>query len=220
MSPGLSIINSLRYSIFATVVDVFLGVIIGYLVVRRRSTLTALLDNIAMMPLAVPGLVVAFGYFALTQSVSWLSFLNPLKYDPTALLVLTYSLRRLPFIVRSCAAGIEQIPVSLEEAARGLGAGPVRTLGWVVVPLLAPNILAGALIVFSRSMLEVSDSLVLAFDTNTYPMMKAIWALVAIPQDGIQSAAALGTVGMLLLAVTMCLGSLIMRRRLGMLFRV
>jgi iron(III) transport system permease protein len=217
---ALSVLNSLKYSLIATVVDLGLGFGIAYLAVRRRSWLTGLLDSLAMLPLAVPGLVMAFGYFVMTQGDSPLAFLNPLKADPTPLLVAAYSVRRLPFLVRSCAAGLEQTSEALEEASINLGAGPLRTMVTVTIPLLTANFIAGGLLVFSRSMLEVSDSLILAFDKDTYPMTKAIYDLADNPESGLQMASALGVWGMLVLVVTIIGASLALGKRLGALFRV
>lgn len=217
---ALSIVNSFKYSLLATGINIVLGFGIAYLAVRRRSWLTSLLDSLAMLPLAVPGLVMAFGYFALTQGDSPVAFLNPLENDPTPLLVIAYAVRRLPFLVRSCAAGLEQTSVALEEAASNLGSGTMRTMLTVVLPLLAANLIAGSLLVFSRSMLEVSDSLILAFNKEHYPITKAIWNLAAIPQNGTETASALGVWGMVLLIVTIAGASLALGKRLGALFRV
>lgn len=217
---ALSVINSFKYSLISTALTVVLGFGIAYLAVRRRSALTIALDSLAMLPLAVPGLVMAFGYFVLTQGNGPLSVLNPLKNDPTPLLVTAYAVRRLPFMVRSCAAGLEQTSVALEEAATNLGSGVLRTLWTVVVPLLAANFIAGGLLVFSRSMLEVSDSLILAFDQNTYPMTKAIYDLADNPNYGMQVASALGVWGMIILTLTIVGASLALGKRLGALFRV
>ncbi len=217
---ALSIVNSFKYSILATIVDVVLGFAIAYLVVRRPSWLTVVLDNLAMLPLAVPGLVLAFGFFAITQGDSPVAWLNPLRHDPTPLLVIAYAVRRVPFLVRSCAAGLEQVSEALEEAAINLGASRLRTMWSVVVPLLTANFIAGGLLVFSRSMLEVSDSLILAFDKETYPMTKAIWNLAQIPLAGPETASALGVWGMVILLVTIVGASLMLGKRLGALFRV
>jgi iron(III) transport system permease protein len=217
---ALSVVNSFKYSLLATAADLVLGFAIAYLVVRRRSALTTLLDGLAMLPLAVPGLVMAFGYFVLTQGDTPLALLNPLRNDPTPLLVIAYAVRRLPFLVRSCAAGLEQTSEALEEAAANLGAGPLRTMVTVTVPLLAANFIAGGLLVFSRSMLEVSDSLILAFDRHTYPMTKAIYDLADQPEAGLQMASALGVWGMIILTVTIAGASLALGKRLGALFRV
>ncbi len=227
LSPGdagrgvaaISILNSLKYSLIATAVDLVLGFAIAYVAVRRRWLATQALDSLAMLPLAVPGLVLAFGYFAMTQGDSWLAWLNPVKNDPTPLLVIAYSVRRLPFLVRSCAAGLEQTSEALEEAATNLGAGPLRTMWRITIPLLAANFIAGGMLVFSRSMLEVSDSLILAFDSHTYPMTKAMYDLADNPQAGSQMAAALGVWGMVLLTGTIAGASLALGKRLGALFR-
>ncbi len=222
-----SVLNSFKYSLWATVLDLLIGFAIAYLVVRRRSWLTGLLDGLAMLPLAVPGLVMAFGYFVMTQGRSPFSFLNPLRDQPgtllagtTVLLIVAYSVRRLPFIVRSCAAGLEQTAVTLEESAVNLGAGTWRTLATITVPLLTANFIAGGLLVFSRSMLEVSDSLMLALDRQYYPMTKAIYDLANNPNAGLQMASALGVWGMAILVATIAGASLALGRRLGALFRV
>ncbi|MCG3127733.1 MAG: hypothetical protein CHACPFDD_02603 [Phycisphaerae bacterium] len=217
---GRSVLNSLKYSLLATAGDVVLAVAIAYLLVRSRTWGSSLLDGLAMLPLAVPGLVMAFGYFAMTQGDSPVAFLNPLKHDPTPLLVIAYTVRRLPFLVRSCAAGLEQTSVALEEAAVNLGASPARTLWSVTIPLLTANLIAGSLLVFSRSMLEVSDSLLLAFDRHTYPLTKAMWTFASDPAGGLELASALGVLSMVLLIVTIAGASLVLGKRLGALFRV
>lgn len=216
-----SIVNSLHYSALATGATVVLGFAIAYLAVRRRSVLTSVLDSLSMLPLAVPGLVLAFGYFAMTQGESsWFKALDPLRNSPLPLLVIAYTVRRLPFMVRSCSAGLEQTSIALEEAAINLGASRWWTLWRIVAPLLAANFIAGSLLVFSRSMLEVSDSLLLAFDRDTYPLTKAIWSLAAIPANGVETAAALGVWGMGILVCTLLGSSLLLGRKLGALFRV
>ncbi len=215
-----SVINSLKYSAIATFANLVLGFAVAYLIVRRRSVFTGLLDSLAMLPLAVPGLVMAFGYFVMTQGNSPFAFLNPLRGDPTPLLVTAYVVRRLPFIVRSCAAGLEQTSEALEEAAINLGAGRLRTMWSVVVPLLAANFIAGGLLVFSRSMLEVSDSLVLVFDREHYPITKAIYDTADNPNAGLQMASALGVWGMVILTATILTASLALGKRLGALFKI
>lgn len=217
---GRSVVNSFHYSIVATLIDIVVAFAIAYLLVRVRTRGSGLLDALAMLPLAVPGLVLAFGYFALTQGDSIVSFLNPLTNDPAPLLIIAYSVRRLPFLVRSVAAGLEQTSEALEEAAINLGASTPRVLWKVTVPLVTANLIAGSLLVFSRSMLEVSDSLILAFDQKDYPMTKAIWSMASDPTAGLERASALGVWGMLLLTATIGGASLALGKRLGVLFRV
>src|SRR5262249_19198223 len=103
-----SIANSLRYVTLSTLLDLFLSVVATLLIVRGRSKISHLLDAAVIVPLTVPGLVLAFGYLAISRESRPLSFLNPAR-DPTALLVGAYAIRRLPFVVRAVAAGLQQI---------------------------------------------------------------------------------------------------------------
>lgn len=214
-----SIGNSLRYVLFSTAADLLLGTGIAWVVVRRRSRGARLLDAASMLPLAVPGLVMAFGYLALSRDGRPLAFLNPVR-DPTALLVIAYTIRRLPFIVRSAVAGLEQIDVALEDAAASLGASRAHVVLRVTLPLLLSHLLAGGIFAFALSMLEVSDSLILAQRQATFPITKAIYELFQLLGDGRQVAAALGVWAMLFLAAAIAFARAVLGRRAGGMFRL
>jgi len=213
-----SIQNSLKYAGLATLLDIVLGVAIAYVVVRTRIAGRQILDALAMMPLAVPGLVLAFGYLAMTQEGKFFEFLNP-AVDPLVILVIAYSVRRLPYVVRSAAAGFQQTSVTLEEAAQNLGCPPLRTLRKITLPLIAANLLAGGLLAFSFAMLEVSDSLILAQKQQDFPITKAIYELYQLLGEGRFVASALGVWAMAFLATTILGASLILGKKLGAIFR-
>jgi iron(III) transport system permease protein len=214
-----SIQNSLKYAGLATLVDVVLGIAIAYVVVRTKLPGREVLDATAMLPLAVPGIVLAFGYLAMTQEGKLLGALNPIK-DPLPILVIAYSVRRLPYVVRSAAAGFQQTSVTLEEAAQNLGCPPLRTLMKITIPLIMANLLAGALLAFSFAMLEVSDSLILAQRQQDYPITKAIYELYQLLGDGRFIASALGVWAMCFLGTTIIGASLILGKKRGAIFRV
>ncbi|HTX64809.1 MAG TPA: iron ABC transporter permease [Opitutaceae bacterium] len=214
-----AIANSLKYSSVATVVDVVLGVAIAYVVVRTRVAGRQVLDFLSILPLAVPGLVLAFGFLAMSQEGRWLAFLNPVE-NPTALLIIAYAVRRLPYVVRSAAAGFQQTSVALEEAAQNLGCPPLRATFRVTLPLITANLIAGGLLAFAFAMLEVSDSLILAQKQVFYPITKAIFELFQLLGDGRFLACALGVWAMLFLGVTIAAMSGLLGRKLGALFRV
>ncbi|HEV3210934.1 MAG TPA: iron ABC transporter permease [Chthoniobacterales bacterium] len=192
--------NSLLYASLSTCVDLFLGVAIAYLVTRTLIPGRSWLDSLAMLPLAVPGLVLAFGYLALTRRGSFFSFLAPVQ-NPLVLLVLTYAVRRLPYVVRSAAAGFQQAGISLEEAAQSVGAAPFRALRRITLPLIAGHLFSGALLAFAFAVLEVSDSLVLAQKQADYPIAKAIYELSNVLGEGPYLAAALGVWAMVFLGL-------------------
>jgi iron(III) transport system permease protein len=214
-----SIGNSLRYVTLSTAFDLVVGTTIAYLVTRTRTRAARVLDAAAMLPLAIPGLVMAFGYLAISREGRPLSFLNPLR-DPTALLVIAYAMRRLPFVVRSAAAGLAQISTALEEAAASLGAGAVSTFTRVTLPLLAPHLMAGGVFAFALSMLEVSDSLILAQRQATFPVTKAIYDLFQLLGDGRQVAAALGLWAMAFLLSAIGFARGLLGGKLGNMFRL
>ncbi|MFZ4596164.1 MAG: ABC transporter permease, partial [Verrucomicrobiaceae bacterium] len=213
-----SISNSLKYASLATLLDLVLGIAVAYVVVRTKIKGRQVLDAMAMLPLAVPGLVMAFGYLAMSREGQPFHGLM-LGENPLIILVIAYAVRRLPYVVRSASAGLQQVSPTLEEAAQNLGAPPARALWRVTLPLVAPNLIAGGLLAFSFAMLEVSDSMILAQQAAHYPITKAIYSLVAALGNGPNLAAALGVWAMCFLAVTILGASLILGKKLGALFR-
>lgn len=221
-----SINMSLLLASCAVAIDLFLGILIGYVLVRTNIKGRAILDALCMLPLAVPGLVMAFGFVAL--SLRWpFGKGNPLEDlsivgstpNPIPFLIAAYAIRRLPYIVRAVVAGLQQTSGQLEEAAMNLGANRVTAVRRIIVPLIAANLIAGALLAFSFAMLEVSDSLILAQQEQHYPITKAIFAFMNRLADGMHIASAMGVWGMALLAVTLVGASVLMGKKLGAIFR-
>lgn len=214
-----SIKNSLFYASGATLIDLVLGIAIAWVLVRSKIRGRAVLDALVMLPLAVPGLVLAFGYLALTQEGRPLHFLIGADGNPALLLIVAYAVRRLPYVVRSAVAGLQQADPMLEEAARSLGAGWFRTLRRVSLPLIAANLAAGCILAFAFAMLEVSDSLILAQQMEHYPVTKAIYMLLSSLGNGHELAAALGVWAMVFLAIAIT-GAAALAGKRGGLFRV
>ncbi len=244
-----SITNSLMYAFGAMLLCIVFGLAIAYLTVRVRVRGGWALDALAMLPLAVPGLVMAFGYVAMTlrwpfdgaapdwlMSVfdtclpaAWAQSLGdaPLEAfkvtgqypNPVLLLVIAYAVRRLPYVVRSATAGLEQTSGQLEEAALNLGASQFTAMRRVVIPLIMANLIAGGILAFSFAVLEVSDSLILAQKEEHFPITKAIYILYERLGDGPYVASAMGVWGMALLTVTLVGAGMLMGKRLGAIFR-
>jgi len=240
-----SIINSLIYALLAMVLAIALGLAIAYLTVRAKVRGGWLLDTLGMLPLAVPGLVMAFGYVAMSlewpfpqlralfqdsfaggdRDSTWytLGSLFAVRGEapnPLIFLIIAYTIRRLPYILRSASAGLEQTSGELEDAALNLGASRGTAIRRVVVPLIYANLIAGGILVFAFAMLEVSDSLILAERSEHFPVTKAIWVLYNRLGDGPYIASAMGVWGMALLTVTLVGASVMMGRKLGAIFRV
>lgn len=232
-----SVQNSLKFASLSMLIDIVLGVLIAVIVVRSKlpATIRQVVDSLAMLPLAVPGLVLAFGYLAISlrlqtwvaewdmrtlRDLTWLRQLVDVNQNPTLLLVVAYAMRRLPYVVRSAVAGLEQTPEDLELSARNLGASSWMTMRRITVPLIAANLIAGGLLAFAFAMLEVSDSLILAQKAEYWPITKAIYELFQRLGDGPYIASALGVWAMVLLTLTILSASSLLGRRMGAIFRV
>jgi iron(III) transport system permease protein len=129
-------------------------------------------------------------------------------------------MRKMPFIVRSAIAGLQQTSETYEEAAQNLGCSPVKSAIKITLPLIMANLLAGAMLAFSKSMLEVSDSLLLAQKQMYFPITKAIYTLMNLVGDGPFLACALGVWAMAFLAITIVGASILMGKKLGAIFRL
>lgn len=214
-----SIQNSLLYAGCATLLALAIGLAVAWVVVRSDLKFRGFLDAVVMLPLAVPGLVMAFGYLALSQEGKVFHFLVGAGGSPFLLLVIAYAMRRLPYIVRAAVAGLQQSNPALEEAARSLGATPARVMRRIALPLIGGNVAAGAILAFAFAMLEVSDSLILAQQTQHYPITKAIYALLSTLGNGTELAAALGVWAMAFLTVAI-MGATVLGGKRGGLFNL
>ena len=223
-----SIKNSLFYSIFSTIIALAAGLVISYLLTRKNLPYGNLLDAVAMLPLAIPGVAIAFGYVgsfsdttlllkALPESL--INVIDPRK-NPTFLLIVGYSVRRLPYMLRSIYAGLQQTSVTYEEASQNLGATPIQTLIKITLPLVVANIIAGSILVFSFSMLEVSESLILAMRSEHYPITKAIFTVAQWIEGGDYVASALGVIGMLILTTCLIVAGKALGGRMGEIFKI
>jgi len=150
-----AIVNSFVLTAAAVVLDVALGVLIAYLVVRRRSRAHALLDAGVMLAYAIPGTVVGVGLIIVYNR-------PPLVLAGTwVILLVSYFIRHLPYPVRSCAAMLQQIDVRVEEASVSLGVPPFGTFWRVTLPLMSPAIVSGATLAWITTIGELSSSILL-----------------------------------------------------------
>jgi len=168
-----ALVNSLFLSTCSTLVIIIVGFAIAWLCVRSRIRGADMLDTLAMLPLAIPGIVIAFGYLGCFSTQFPKTFLDP-RHNPMFLLSVSYAIRRRPFMVRAAHAGLQQTNETYEEAAANLGASPWRVVRRVTLPLIMANLLAGGILCFTFSMLEVSDSMILAQSEEYFPITKAI----------------------------------------------
>ena len=220
-----SVWNSICYAGAATLVALVVGIGAAIVIVRSNVPGKWIIDSLSMLPLAVPGLVLAFGYLSISvQAKQQTKARTPKFLDvsewPVAALIIAYAARRMPYVVRSLVAGLQQTPVDLELAAANLGARRATVLARITLPLILANLIAGALLAFAFAMLEVSDSLILAQGMKYFPITKAIVELAQRLGDGRFVASALGVWAMVLLILTILSANSILGKKMGAMFRV
>lgn len=165
-----AILNSLFLATAAAVLAVLLGAIVGWIDLRTRMPGRKLLDYAALIPLGLPGIVMAV---ALIQF--WLSMPFAL-YGTLTILLLAYVGRYIPLGVRAANTSLRQVDPALEESAAILGAGWGRTMREVTLPLIRPGLFAGWLLVFVPSIQELSASILL-FSSSSMTLAVAVYNL-------------------------------------------
>ncbi|MCV9936933.1 iron ABC transporter permease [Boseaceae bacterium BT-24-1] len=201
--------NTLIYASLAGGIDIVLGVAIAYLVLRTKLIGREWLDWMASAALAIPGVVLGIGYLRTFYGVT-LPDGTPLA-SLWITIVLALAIRRLPYALRACYAALQQISVSLEEAAENLGATKSRTVRRVVVPLMAGGILAGFVTSFSTAAVELSATLMLVQSNSDAPLAYGLYVFMQ-SAAGRGPGAALGVVAVILVAACTFLSHLIIER--------
>lgn len=202
--------NTLLYCGLAALLDVVLGVTIAYLILRTQLPARQWLDWIATASLAVPGIVLAIGYLRLFKGMT-LPGTEVLLTSTWVMIMLAYAVRRMPYALRSCVAALQQVHVSLEEAAESLGATKLRTIQRVVVPLIAGGILAGFVTSFITAAVELSATILLVSADSQAPMSYGIY-LYMQSVAGRGPGAALGVLAIGVVAVGTWLSHLVVER--------
>lgn len=182
---GKSIQNTILIPMLALIVIVLLAVIIAYLVVRRKNAFTSTVDILSMIPYIVPGTVL--GIALLTGFNS-----KPLLLSGTMLImVIALIIRRLPYTIRSSVAILQQIPMSIEEAAISLGASKMKAFFKITVPMMTAGVVSGAILSWVTMISELSTAIIL-YTGKTKTLTVAVYTEVVRGNYG--TAAALSTI--------------------------
>ncbi len=210
--------NTLLYTILAAGLDVLLGAAIAFLLLRSHIWGRNLLDGVATLPLAIPGVVLAVGYLRVFHGWDFPGAGAPLT-STWLILVIAYTMRRLPYTVRASYAALQQVHVSLEESAQNLGANRLRTFYKITLPLITGGLVAGGLIAFITSSVELSSTIMLVPRFELGPISYGIYVYMQSAL-GRGAGAALGVVAILLVSLGTYLTHRVFGGRAGSAFRV
>jgi len=206
---SLYIKNTLIYASLAGLIDVMVGTAIAWLVLRTKLIGRTALDWIASAALAIPGVVLGIGYLRAYYGIElW-------GGRPAATLwvviVLALAIRRLPYALRASHAALQQVSISLEEAAENLGANRRRTLRRIVVPLMTGGLAAGFVTSFATAAVELSATLMLVQSNADAPLAYGLYVFMQSPA-GRGAGAALGVIAVVIVAATTILSQILVER--------
>ena len=182
---NVAIFNTYLFGLCAIAVVVVLGILISYLTVRKKSILTNILDTVTMFPYIIPGSVLGISFLYAFNT-------KPFLLSGTALIIIiSLSIRRMPYTIRSSTAIIGQISPSVEEAAISLGCSETKSFAKITVPMMMSGVLSGAIMSWITLISELSSSIIL-YTSKTQTLTVAIYAEVIRSNFG--NAAAYSTI--------------------------
>jgi iron(III) transport system permease protein len=161
-------INSIRMASTATALVVIVGVIASFLISRKKFWGRRGLEAVLSVPFGIPGTVIAVSFILSFNRPSFFSF-GSILIGTFWIMPLAYAVRNLPLLYRSTTAGLEAVSPSLYEAAEVLGSPARTTFRRVILPLIVPAIVSGALLVFVNSAGEFVSSILL-YSYSTKPI--------------------------------------------------
>jgi iron(III) transport system permease protein len=166
--------NTILYCGLAAFIDIIIGGAIAYIVIRTTIPGRQILDHLVTVALAMPGLVLGIGYLRAFRGIE-LPFGAGALTASWVIFVIAYSVRRLPYALRSCMAALTQVHPALEEAAENVGAGRWRTIRKIVIPLMMGGLLAGFVTSFITAAAEISETILLTSRESLAPMSYGIY---------------------------------------------
>lgn len=183
---GSAIFNTIRIPLIALVLVVLFATFISYLAVRKRNLFTNLIDSLSMVPYIVPGTVLGIAFNTGLFGSGFLMITGT-----AFILIMSLSVRRLPYTIRSSVASLQQIAPSIEEAAESLGSSRLNTFAKITTPMMLSGIISGVILSWVTMISKLSTSILL-YNVKTRTMTVAIYTEVLRGNYGV--AAALSTI--------------------------
>ena len=165
--------NSFIFALITILITISLGLLVAY-GLQQPSHINKILDPLLMLPLGASAITLGLGFVIVFNRPPFSNISFPV------LLPIAHSLVALPFIVRTLTPALGSIPRSLRNAARALGASPLRTWREVDLPLLSPAIIVSTIFALTISLGEFGASTFLA--KPAYPTLPvAIYRYISQP---------------------------------------
>ncbi len=208
-------------AVIATIIDVILGVLLAWVLVRYEFPGRRILDSVVDLPFALPTAVAGIALAALTAPASPIGkffglFDIQIAYAfPGIIVAMTFT--SFPFVVRTVQPVLEDFDPTIEEAAESLGAGPFLTFRRVIFPDILPAVLSGMTVAFVRSLGEFGAVVFMAGNRPFQTEITSLLIYIRVDEYDYPGAAALATVVLLfalVLLLAMNLVQAVLYRRL------
>ncbi|MGM9660932.1 MAG: ABC transporter permease [Faecousia sp.] len=201
-----SIKNTYVFSIYAIIIMIIFGSLAAYVTVRKRSALTHVIDVVMMFPYVIPGAIMGLSYIVAFNR-------RPFFLAGTALImILSYSVRKIPYTVRSASGFLRQMDPFVEEASINLGVSPGKTFFKITLPMMLPGVISGAILSWIETINELSSSIML-YSGKTSTIAVAIYNEVA--RNSFGTAAAMATILTLSAAIMLILAQVISKGKVS-----
>ncbi len=183
---GRNIKNTFLFSSIAILLIIVIGIMVAYLITKRKSKSSDFLDILVMFPYVIPGAVLGIGLILAFRRNPIL----PIVGTPY-IMIAAYVIRKMPYTVRSSSAILQQVDQSVEEASINLGVSPMKSFFNVTARLMLPGIVSGAILSWISTINELSSSIML-YTGKTATISVAIYTEVIRASFG--TAAALASI--------------------------
>lgn len=182
---GRSIRNTIIQSGGALIFIIMIAVVIAYLVVRRPSVWSNTIDTVSMLPYIMPGSVIGIAMVLAFGKAPWG------LTGTMAIMIISLTIRRMPYTIRSATATLIQIPMSIDEAAMSLGASKLKTFFKITIPMMGNGIVSGAILSWVSLVTELSSGIIL-YNNKTINLTMSTY--VAINRGNYGMACAFATI--------------------------
>lgn len=202
---------SLQVAVVATLCALPFAIAVAWVLARRSFWGQSLLNGVVHLPLVLPPVVTGYLLLVLFGRqgpiggllFDWFGVTLAFRWTGAALAA---AVMAFPLMVRAIRLGIEAVDQGTEHAAATLGAGPARVFWTITLPLIAPSILAGAVLGFAKALGEFGATItfVAAIPGQTQTIPSAIYGLLQVPgQEG-------DVVALVVVSIVLAMGALLL----------
>lgn len=190
-----AVLLTLKLAAIATLINVFLGTMVGWVLVRYnfpgRSIINSFIDLPFALPTAVAGFIILLLLGPSSMLYEWFG-LDLVFHEPAIVVAMVFV--TFPFVIRGLQPLLEELDQSEEEAAYTLGSTKARTFFQIILPTMLPGIISGAMLAFSRGLAEFGAVVLIAGNIPGKTLVASVYIFGEIESNNPQGAAAVSVI--------------------------